>query len=52
MINLLVNFHTLWRFLVSFGYKLRNEKKDQRVGSGSDSLNTDSQDSQEENSAI
>lgn len=35
VINLLMIFQTLWRLLVSFGYKLRNEKKDQRVGPGS-----------------
>lgn len=32
VMKLLVNFQTLWRLLVSFGYKLRNEKKDQKVG--------------------
>lgn len=53
VINLLVNFQTLWRLLVSFGYKLRNEKKDQRVGPGSRlSWCRLRQDSQEENSTI
>lgn len=35
VMNLLVNFQTLWRLLVSFGYKSRNVKKDQRISPGS-----------------